>query len=42
VFTLYALRAPLTAQDGAKAAEVRAAIAGSARARGRLVGRFRR
>jgi Raf kinase inhibitor-like YbhB/YbcL family protein len=41
-FTLYALKAPLTQPDGAKAADVRAAIAKTALARGRLVGRFGR
>jgi Raf kinase inhibitor-like YbhB/YbcL family protein len=41
-FTLYALKAPLTQPDGAKAADVGAAIAKAALARGRLVGRFGR
>jgi Raf kinase inhibitor-like YbhB/YbcL family protein len=41
-FTLYALRAPLDLPDGTKPAAVRAAIAKTALARGRLVGRFGR
>jgi Raf kinase inhibitor-like YbhB/YbcL family protein len=42
VFTLYALRSDPELDHGASPAEVRAAIAKSALARGRLVGRFRR
>jgi Raf kinase inhibitor-like YbhB/YbcL family protein len=41
-FVLYALRAPLGAQDGASANEVRAAIARVALRQGRLTGRFGR
>jgi Raf kinase inhibitor-like YbhB/YbcL family protein len=41
-FTLYALKTPLDLPDGAAADEVRSAVAKSALARGRLVGRFGR
>jgi Raf kinase inhibitor-like YbhB/YbcL family protein len=41
-FTLYALKAALSQPDGAKAQDVRAAIAKTATAQGRLVGRFGR
>ena len=41
-FTLYALRTPLDQPDGASPDAVRAAVARSAVARGRLVGRFAR
>jgi Raf kinase inhibitor-like YbhB/YbcL family protein len=41
-FTLYALRSPLSLDDGADAADVRSAVADAATARGQLVGRFGR
>jgi Raf kinase inhibitor-like YbhB/YbcL family protein len=41
-FTLYALKAPLALDEGAKADDAVAAIGRSATARGRLVGRFGR
>jgi Raf kinase inhibitor-like YbhB/YbcL family protein len=41
-FTLYALKAPLALEDGAKADEAVAAIGRAAAVRGRLVGRFGR
>lgn len=41
-FTLYALKAPLALEDGAKADEAVAAIGRSAVVRGRLMGRFGR
>jgi Raf kinase inhibitor-like YbhB/YbcL family protein len=42
VFTLYALRSTPTLKAGALAKEVRAAIAKTALARGRLIGRYKR
>ncbi len=42
VFTLYALRAPLSQPNGASADEVRTAVGDAAIARGQLVGRFGR
>ena len=41
-FTLYALKAPLSLPDGAKASDTIAAIGRSALVQGRLVGRFGR
>ena len=41
-FTLYALEAPLTLEDGAKAGDVIAAIGRGALGQGRLVGRYGR
>jgi Raf kinase inhibitor-like YbhB/YbcL family protein len=42
VFTVYALRAPLPLDAGAKPGEVRSAIAKQAIARGQLTGKFGR
>jgi hypothetical protein len=39
---LYALSSPIDLEDGAAAADVRAAVKDAAIARGRLVGRFGR
>jgi Raf kinase inhibitor-like YbhB/YbcL family protein len=42
VFTLFALKKPLDAANGASASDARKAVTGSALARGQLVGRYGR